>query len=92
MASKADLFHDMFVLPQKKPFVNKRGPPSLQKDGNVSDTAGGEKQEQGAAQEEEGEEEAKPKKIVRWCSEGRTRTFSRRVEAVAAEHASARQI
>ncbi|XP_030598628.1 endoplasmic reticulum mannosyl-oligosaccharide 1,2-alpha-mannosidase [Archocentrus centrarchus] len=52
--------------PKKKTFVNKRGPPSLQKDGNVSDTVGGEKQEQEVVREEEGEEEEKQKKIVSW--------------------------
>ncbi|XP_022046700.2 endoplasmic reticulum mannosyl-oligosaccharide 1,2-alpha-mannosidase isoform X1 [Acanthochromis polyacanthus] len=58
------------ILPKppikKKTFPNKRGPPNLQKDGNVSDTVGGEKQEQEAVQEEEGEEEGKEKKIVSW--------------------------
>ncbi|CAI5666389.1 endoplasmic reticulum mannosyl-oligosaccharide 1,2-alpha-mannosidase [Oreochromis niloticus] len=50
---------------KKKIFANKRGPPSLHKDGNVSDTVGREKQEQ-VVQEEEGEEEEKQKKIVSW--------------------------
>ncbi|XP_054875317.1 endoplasmic reticulum mannosyl-oligosaccharide 1,2-alpha-mannosidase isoform X2 [Amphiprion ocellaris] len=58
------------ILPKppikKKTFPNRRGPPNLQKDGNVSDTVGGEKQEQEAVQEEEGEEEGKEKKIVSW--------------------------
>ncbi|XP_051267986.1 endoplasmic reticulum mannosyl-oligosaccharide 1,2-alpha-mannosidase isoform X3 [Dicentrarchus labrax] len=52
--------------PQKKTFPNKRGPPSLQKDGNISDTVGGEKQEQDVVQDGEGEEEDKEKKIVSW--------------------------
>lgn len=52
------------VFPQKKPFPNKRGPPSLQRDGNMSDTGGGEKKEQEVVQDE-GEEEEKEKKIVR---------------------------
>ncbi|GLD75378.1 endoplasmic reticulum mannosyl-oligosaccharide 1,2-alpha-mannosidase-like protein, partial [Lates japonicus] len=58
------------ILPKpptkKKTFPNKRGPPSLQKDGNVSDTVGGEKQQQEVAQDEGGEDEAKEKKIVSW--------------------------
>uniref|UniRef100_A0A3P8TLN9 alpha-1,2-Mannosidase n=1 Tax=Amphiprion percula TaxID=161767 RepID=A0A3P8TLN9_AMPPE len=58
------------ILPKppikKKTFPNRRGPPNLQRDGNVSDTVGGEKQEQEAVQEEEGEEEGKEKKIVSW--------------------------
>uniref|UniRef100_UPI0037E9AB3E endoplasmic reticulum mannosyl-oligosaccharide 1,2-alpha-mannosidase n=1 Tax=Semicossyphus pulcher TaxID=241346 RepID=UPI0037E9AB3E len=57
------------ILPKppvkKKTFTNKRGPPSLQKEGNVSDTVGGEKQEQEIVQDE-GEEEGKEKKIVSW--------------------------
>ncbi|CAK6965113.1 endoplasmic reticulum mannosyl-oligosaccharide 1%2C2-alpha-mannosidase isoform X1 [Scomber scombrus] len=51
---------------KKKPFPSKRGPPSLQKGGNVSDTAGGERQEQEVVHDEEGEEEDKEKKIVSW--------------------------
>ncbi|XP_051267984.1 endoplasmic reticulum mannosyl-oligosaccharide 1,2-alpha-mannosidase isoform X1 [Dicentrarchus labrax] len=51
---------------KKKTFPNKRGPPSLQKDGNISDTVGGEKQEQDVVQDGEGEEEDKEKKIVSW--------------------------
>ncbi|XP_070706993.1 endoplasmic reticulum mannosyl-oligosaccharide 1,2-alpha-mannosidase [Pempheris klunzingeri] len=50
---------------KKKTFPNKRGPPSLQKDGNISDTVGGEKQEQDVVQDE-AEEEGKEKKIVSW--------------------------
>uniref|UniRef100_A0A3Q2WME8 alpha-1,2-Mannosidase n=1 Tax=Haplochromis burtoni TaxID=8153 RepID=A0A3Q2WME8_HAPBU len=50
---------------KKKIFANKRGPPSLQRDANVSDTVGREKQEQ-VVQEDEGEEEDKQKKIVSW--------------------------
>ncbi|KAM6975301.1 endoplasmic reticulum mannosyl-oligosaccharide 1,2-alpha-mannosidase isoform 3-T3 [Tautogolabrus adspersus] len=57
------------ILPKppikKNPFPNKRGPPSLQKDGNMSDTVGGEKKEQEVVQDE-GEEEEKYKKIVSW--------------------------
>ncbi|XP_069017550.1 endoplasmic reticulum mannosyl-oligosaccharide 1,2-alpha-mannosidase [Embiotoca jacksoni] len=49
---------------KKKTFSNKRGPPSLQKDGNVSDPIGGEKQE--VVEDEEGEEDDKEKKIVSW--------------------------
>lgn len=52
------------MFSQKKIFANKRGPPSLQRDANVSDTDGREKQEQ-VVQEDEGEEEEKQKKIVR---------------------------
>ncbi|KAM9321965.1 endoplasmic reticulum mannosyl-oligosaccharide 1,2-alpha-mannosidase isoform 1-T2 [Pholidichthys leucotaenia] len=52
---------------KKKTFGYKRGPPSLQKDGNTSDTVGGEKLEQEVAQEEVGGEgEDKEKKIVSW--------------------------
>ncbi|XP_042365344.1 endoplasmic reticulum mannosyl-oligosaccharide 1,2-alpha-mannosidase [Plectropomus leopardus] len=51
---------------KNKLFPNKRGPPNLQKDGNISDTVGREKQAQEVAQEEEGEEEDKDKKIVSW--------------------------
>ncbi|XP_076614682.1 endoplasmic reticulum mannosyl-oligosaccharide 1,2-alpha-mannosidase [Chaetodon auriga] len=51
---------------KKKTFPNKRGPPTLQKDGNVSDTVGGEKQEQEVIQEGDGEEEDKEKNIVSW--------------------------
>ncbi|KAM9338091.1 endoplasmic reticulum mannosyl-oligosaccharide 1,2-alpha-mannosidase [Symphorus nematophorus] len=51
---------------KKKSFLNKRSPPSLQKDGNISDTVGGEKQEQEVDQDGEGEEEDKEKKIVSW--------------------------
>ncbi|XP_008297215.1 endoplasmic reticulum mannosyl-oligosaccharide 1,2-alpha-mannosidase [Stegastes partitus] len=58
------------ILPKpptkKKTFPNKRGPPNLQKDGNASDTVGGEKKEQEVVREEEGEEEGKEKKIVSW--------------------------
>nr|XP_020470805.1 endoplasmic reticulum mannosyl-oligosaccharide 1,2-alpha-mannosidase-like [Monopterus albus]XP_020470806.1 endoplasmic reticulum mannosyl-oligosaccharide 1,2-alpha-mannosidase-like [Monopterus albus]XP_020470807.1 endoplasmic reticulum mannosyl-oligosaccharide 1,2-alpha-mannosidase-like [Monopterus albus] len=53
-------------LIKKKSIPNKRGPPSLQKDGNVSDTVGGEKQEQEVVRDEEGENEDKEKKIVSW--------------------------
>ncbi|XP_049460203.1 endoplasmic reticulum mannosyl-oligosaccharide 1,2-alpha-mannosidase [Epinephelus fuscoguttatus] len=49
-----------------KIFSNKRGPPSLQKDGNISETVAGEKPAQEVVQEEEGEEEDKDKKIVSW--------------------------
>ncbi|XP_070845879.1 endoplasmic reticulum mannosyl-oligosaccharide 1,2-alpha-mannosidase [Chaetodon trifascialis] len=51
---------------KKKTFPNKRGPPTLQKDGNASDTVGGEKQQQEVVQEGDGEEEDKEKKIVSW--------------------------
>ncbi|KAM7369297.1 hypothetical protein PAMP_013576 [Pampus punctatissimus] len=51
---------------KKKPFLNKRGPPSLQKGGNVSSTVGGEKQEQEVVQDGEGEEKDKEKKIISW--------------------------
>ncbi|XP_041816194.1 endoplasmic reticulum mannosyl-oligosaccharide 1,2-alpha-mannosidase isoform X2 [Chelmon rostratus] len=51
---------------KKKTFLNKRSPPNLQKDGNISDTVGGEKQEQEAIQDGDGEEEDKAKKIVSW--------------------------
>ncbi|XP_060916975.1 endoplasmic reticulum mannosyl-oligosaccharide 1,2-alpha-mannosidase isoform X2 [Labrus mixtus] len=47
-------------------FSNKRGPPSLQKEGNMSDTVGGEKKEQEVVQDEGEEEEDKDKKIVSW--------------------------
>ncbi|XP_054468619.1 endoplasmic reticulum mannosyl-oligosaccharide 1,2-alpha-mannosidase [Anoplopoma fimbria] len=51
-----------------KTFPNKRGPPSLQKDGNISDTVREVKQVPEVAQEEEeeGQEEDKEKKIVSW--------------------------
>ncbi|XP_034402869.1 endoplasmic reticulum mannosyl-oligosaccharide 1,2-alpha-mannosidase isoform X3 [Cyclopterus lumpus] len=49
-----------------KTFPNKRGLPSLPKDGNISDAVGGEKQVQEVVREEEGEEEDKEKKIVSW--------------------------
>lgn len=52
-----------FACPQKKSFLNKRDPPNLQKDGNISDTVGGEKQE--VVQDGEGEEEDKEKKMIR---------------------------
>ncbi|CAG5867209.1 endoplasmic reticulum mannosyl-oligosaccharide 1,2-alpha-mannosidase isoform 1-T2 [Menidia menidia] len=48
---------------KRKPILNRRGPPSLQKDGNMSDTIGGEKQAQKVQDEEE---EDKEKKIVSW--------------------------
>ncbi|XP_041825713.1 endoplasmic reticulum mannosyl-oligosaccharide 1,2-alpha-mannosidase [Melanotaenia boesemani] len=52
---------------KRKTFVNKRGPPSLQKDGNVSDTIAGERLGQEVAQDEAGEEEEdKEKKLVSW--------------------------
>ncbi|XP_035523851.1 endoplasmic reticulum mannosyl-oligosaccharide 1,2-alpha-mannosidase [Morone saxatilis] len=51
---------------KKTQIPNKRGPPNLQKDGNISDIAGGEKQEQDVVQDGEGEEEDKEKKIVSW--------------------------
>uniref|UniRef100_A0AAQ4P3F0 alpha-1,2-Mannosidase n=1 Tax=Gasterosteus aculeatus aculeatus TaxID=481459 RepID=A0AAQ4P3F0_GASAC len=59
------------ILPKppikKKNSPNKRGPPSLQKDGNTSDTVRAEKQVQEVVQEEvAGEEEDKDKKIVSW--------------------------
>lgn len=55
-----------FFHPQKKTFPIKRGPPNLQKEGNVSDVVGGEKQEQEVVQEAGGgEDEDKEKKIVR---------------------------
>lgn len=53
-----------FVYPQKKTFPNKRGPPSLQKEGNISDTVGGENHQE-VVQDGEGEEEDKEKKLVR---------------------------
>lgn len=43
----------------------KRGPPNLQKEGNVSDVVGGEKQEKEVVQDGGGEDEDKDKKIVR---------------------------
>ncbi|TKS84189.1 Endoplasmic reticulum mannosyl-oligosaccharide 1,2-alpha-mannosidase [Collichthys lucidus] len=49
---------------KKKSFLNKRDPPNLQKDGNISDTVGGEKQE--VVQDGEGEEEDKEKKMISW--------------------------
>ncbi|XP_038550327.1 endoplasmic reticulum mannosyl-oligosaccharide 1,2-alpha-mannosidase-like isoform X1 [Micropterus salmoides] len=49
---------------KKKTFPGKRGPPSLQKEGNMSDTDGGEKQE--VVQDGGEEEEDKEKKIVSW--------------------------
>ncbi|XP_037340724.2 endoplasmic reticulum mannosyl-oligosaccharide 1,2-alpha-mannosidase isoform X1 [Pungitius pungitius] len=55
--------------PIKKIFPNKRGPPSLQKDGNTSDTIRAAKQVQEvvrAEEEEVGEVEDKEKKIVSW--------------------------
>ncbi|KAM9841270.1 endoplasmic reticulum mannosyl-oligosaccharide 1,2-alpha-mannosidase [Aulostomus maculatus] len=48
---------------KKKAFLNKRGPPSLQKVGNVSNTVAVERQE---VVQNEGEEEEKEKKIVSW--------------------------
>ncbi|KAM7393225.1 hypothetical protein PAMA_008055 [Pampus argenteus] len=60
----------MPILPKppikKKPFLNKRGPPSLQKGGNVSNTVDGERQEQEVVQDGEGEEKDKEKKIISW--------------------------
>ncbi|XP_017281026.1 endoplasmic reticulum mannosyl-oligosaccharide 1,2-alpha-mannosidase [Kryptolebias marmoratus] len=50
---------------KKRTFLNKRGPPSRQKDGNVSDTKGEEKPRQQVVPEEGGEEEEE-KKIVSW--------------------------
>lgn len=58
----------LFVCLQKKTFSNKRGPPSLQKEVGtaLSDTVGGEKQEQEVVHDGEGEEEEdKEKKIAR---------------------------
>ncbi|XP_029372403.1 endoplasmic reticulum mannosyl-oligosaccharide 1,2-alpha-mannosidase isoform X1 [Echeneis naucrates] len=53
------------ILPKppikKKSFQNKRGPPSLQKNGSISDTGGREKQEQEVVEDED-----KEKKIVSW--------------------------
>lgn len=46
-------------LPFKKTSVSKRRPPSLQKEGNTSDTAGGE-------QQDETQEDNQDKKIVSW--------------------------
>ncbi|XP_068588533.1 endoplasmic reticulum mannosyl-oligosaccharide 1,2-alpha-mannosidase [Cebidichthys violaceus] len=56
------------ILPKPpiKNFPNKRGPPSMHKDGNISDTVGGKKEVQEVVREEEGEEEDKEKKIVSW--------------------------
>ncbi|KAM3874595.1 LOW QUALITY PROTEIN: endoplasmic reticulum mannosyl-oligosaccharide 1,2-alpha-mannosidase [Diretmus argenteus] len=51
---------------KKRPFPNKRGPPSLHKGGNVSVSMGKEKQEQEVVQAEEGEEDNGEKKIVSW--------------------------
>ncbi|XP_034752387.1 endoplasmic reticulum mannosyl-oligosaccharide 1,2-alpha-mannosidase isoform X2 [Etheostoma cragini] len=51
---------------KNKTFQNKRGPPSLQKDGNISDAVGRKKQVQEVVQDEEGEEVDKEKKIVSW--------------------------
>ncbi|XP_026195471.1 endoplasmic reticulum mannosyl-oligosaccharide 1,2-alpha-mannosidase [Anabas testudineus] len=51
---------------KKKTFLNKRGPPNLQKVvGNVSDIGGREKQEHEVVQDE-GEDEDQEKKIVSW--------------------------
>ncbi|XP_078126874.1 endoplasmic reticulum mannosyl-oligosaccharide 1,2-alpha-mannosidase isoform X1 [Sander vitreus] len=50
---------------KNKTFPNKRGPPSLQKDGNISDTVGRKKQVQEVVQDEEGEEVDK-EKIISW--------------------------
>ncbi|XP_031711634.1 endoplasmic reticulum mannosyl-oligosaccharide 1,2-alpha-mannosidase [Anarrhichthys ocellatus] len=50
---------------KNKNFPNKRGPPSLHKDGNISDTVGREKEVQEVVREE-GEEEDKEQKIVSW--------------------------
>ncbi|KAF0031196.1 hypothetical protein F2P81_015751 [Scophthalmus maximus] len=52
--------------PAKKTFIGKRGPPSLQRDGNVSDTVAGEKQEQEVVRDEGEGDEDKEKKIVSW--------------------------
>jgi len=59
--------YSYFIYPQIKTFPIKRGPPSLRKDGNISDAAGGEKKVQQVVREEGdgGEEEDKEKKIVR---------------------------
>ncbi|KAK9532843.1 hypothetical protein VZT92_010208 [Zoarces viviparus] len=51
---------------KNKNFPNKRGPPSLHKDGNISDTVGGEKEVQEVVREDEGEDDDKEKKIVSW--------------------------
>ncbi len=56
---------EMFVYLQKKTFLNKRGPPSPQRDGNISDTVGEEKQKHKEVQDREEEKENKEKKIVR---------------------------
>uniref|UniRef100_A0A8D3AUM5 alpha-1,2-Mannosidase n=1 Tax=Scophthalmus maximus TaxID=52904 RepID=A0A8D3AUM5_SCOMX len=53
-------------LSKKKTFIGKRGPPSLQRDGNVSDTVAGEKQEQEVVRDEGEGDEDKEKKIVSW--------------------------
>ncbi|KAM8827655.1 endoplasmic reticulum mannosyl-oligosaccharide 1,2-alpha-mannosidase isoform 2-T2 [Spinachia spinachia] len=52
--------------PIKKNFPNKRGPPSLQKDRNISDTIRAEKQVQEVVRKEVLEKEDKEKKIVSW--------------------------
>ena len=49
-------------IQQRKPFLNKRGPPSLQKDRNASHPIGGENREQDMIQEEAGEDEDKDDK------------------------------
>ncbi|XP_074473105.1 endoplasmic reticulum mannosyl-oligosaccharide 1,2-alpha-mannosidase [Sebastes fasciatus] len=58
------------ILPKppikNKAFPNKRGPPNLHRDGNISDTVGGEKPVQEVVPDEGGEEEDKEKKIVSW--------------------------
>ena len=56
-----------FIYPQNKPFPNKRGPPSLLKDGNISNTVVEKKQEPEpeVVRDEEGQEEDKDQKIVR---------------------------
>ncbi|XP_075993874.1 endoplasmic reticulum mannosyl-oligosaccharide 1,2-alpha-mannosidase [Genypterus blacodes] len=51
---------------KKKSFPSKRGPPSLQKDGNASDTGGRGKPEEEEVKVEEAEEEDEEKKIVSW--------------------------
>ncbi|KAM6902437.1 endoplasmic reticulum mannosyl-oligosaccharide 1,2-alpha-mannosidase [Xenentodon cancila] len=53
---------------KRKPFSNKRGPPSLHKDANASNPIGGEKREQEVIQAEvnEDDKEDKEKKIVSW--------------------------
>ncbi|KAK5900554.1 hypothetical protein CgunFtcFv8_025505 [Champsocephalus gunnari] len=63
----------IFPKPPIKSFPNKRGPPGMRKDGNISDTVVEKKQVQEVVEEEEEEEEGgeedkedKEKKIVSW--------------------------